>query len=96
MEVGAKKKFSAIYENEDEKDKGMDKKGSDIGKSFVHKLNEIENSFKIFGMNFQLFKKGPYETNLRDRITRQFSKAFADTYRDEFISWFEDAARIGE
>ncbi|MBI4167410.1 MAG: hypothetical protein HY515_00485 [Candidatus Aenigmarchaeota archaeon] len=95
MEDVAKNKFKTLYAAQD-KNKDKEKKEFDLAKSFAHKLNEIENSFKIFGMNFQLFKKGPYETNLKDRITRQFSKAFADTYRDEFISWFEDSARIGE
>ncbi|MBI3412790.1 MAG: hypothetical protein HY051_01775 [Candidatus Aenigmarchaeota archaeon] len=96
MEVEAKKKFSALYEKADGKDKGKEEKGFDFIKSIEHRLNELSNGLQIFGMNFQLFKKGPYETNLRDRITRQFSKAFADTYRDEFISWFEDAAKIGD
>ncbi len=93
MEDVAKRRFKTLYAG---LEKGTEIKEFDLAKSFAHKLNEIENSFKIFGMTFQLFKKGPYETNLKDRITRQFSKAFADTYRDEFISWFEDAARIGE
>ncbi len=93
MEDVAKSRFKTLYAGLEKK---PNKEGFGLARSFAHRLNEIENSFKIFGMNFQLFKKGPYETNLKDRITRQFSKAFADTYRDEFISWFEDAARIGE
>ncbi|MBI1972199.1 MAG: hypothetical protein HYS53_02765 [Candidatus Aenigmarchaeota archaeon] len=97
MEDVAKKKFPELYAAE-KKDDGK-KEEFDIVKSVDHRLNEMQNFLEIFigsGNRFQFFKKGPYETNLRDRITRQFSKAFADTYRDEFISWFEGAARIGD
>lgn len=94
MEDVAKKKFPELYAKSEDKDK--EKKEFNIGKSLENRLNEIQNVLEISGHRFQLFKKGPYETNLKDRITRQFSKAFAETFRDEFISWFEGAARIGD
>lgn len=99
METVAKSKFAALYEKEDKKENKKEN-GFDLIKSIEHQLNALTNLFEIFGIEkssaFQFFKKGPYETNLKDRITRHYSKAFADTYRDEFISWFEDAAKIGE
>ncbi len=100
METVAKRKFSALFSNEPPPNDGGNKGGFNLVKSFENQLNALANLFDIFGANkgnaFQFFKKGPYESNLKDRITRQYSKAFADTYRDEFISWFEDAAKIGD
>ncbi len=93
MESVAKKRFPLLYGKEKTQDKP---EPVSIVKSMERKINEIENALQIFGIQPQLFKKGPYETNLKDRFTRQFSKAFADTFRAEFIDWFEDAARIGD
>ncbi len=93
MESVAKKRFPYLYGTE--KKPGEPEPGS-IVKSVERKINEIENALQVFGIQPQLFKKGPYETNLKDRFTRQYSKAFAETFRAEFIDWFEDAARIGD
>ncbi|MBI2085101.1 MAG: hypothetical protein HYT71_01145 [Candidatus Aenigmarchaeota archaeon] len=100
MESVAKSKFSALFSKETPPKNDEKKSGFNLIESLERKLNALTNLFEIFGIenreSFQFFKKGPYETNLKDRITRHYSKAFADTYRDEFISWFEDAAKIGD
>ncbi len=93
MEEYAKNRYKSLYDKKKPKDK---EEAAPILKTAERKINELENLLTLFGMNFQLFKKGPYETNLKDRLTRQYSKAFAETYRAEFIDWFEDAARIGD
>ncbi|MFH0890162.1 MAG: hypothetical protein V1836_03430 [Candidatus Aenigmatarchaeota archaeon] len=100
MEEYAKNRYKSVYAEKKGKE---DKKPVSLMESIVHKINEMNNRLSVinmmtgpFGITFQLFKKGPYETNLKDRITRQYSKAFAETYRAEFIDWFEDAARIGD
>ncbi len=87
LEEFARKQFPNLYGGA-EKDSPI-KKALAVGES-------IAGFFGKFDISFLLYRKGPYELTTWERITRVYSKMFADTWRSELFDWFYEEIKLGQ
>ncbi len=87
LEDFAKKQFPNLY--------GVAESKNPIKEAL--KITESLNDFLgKFNIDFMLYRKGPYESTTWERITRVFSKAFAETWRSELFDWFYEEMKLGQ